>query len=1542
MPELISDEELLQIGKPKPPAAVGQVGQMVEDAARRHGIDPALAHALVRQESGGNPNAISPVGARGVMQLMPATARSLGVRDIHDPAQNIEGGMKYLAQQLQTFGGNVPKALAAYNAGPGAVQKFGGIPPYRETQDYVRAIMARYGKSSHPVTLASRSGSHYQEVQDLLPTERVGQASAPQSPVVSDAELQAIGQGKKAQDLVSDQDLLAIGGKPVPSANPVVSALQRRTATATPQPGPPQLPPANVSYSGGISALPGQKPTPRPTSVSGAIGAALGVAQKAGPTNAPLLDPTHVRAVQDPTTYAITHPLEAAGDALKHVFAGNYAGAEQEAAKQAQTQVTVPKGKQKEVEQLRPLVQKFVDQVRTRAQAVEKTRPAVLPNATAPVGAVGGDPHAPNPASFPSTEAYLQARDAYQAQQRGRTAPTGDYASRITQDQQQRQAIYDRAAQQFIDLPRAIEAQGVKLTPYQRQVLQAAGKAQAAQFKAEMAKRQAGSQDVIANVAGYLSGMAAEELLAPWMAKAGGAIAGKVLPKLGAEGQALVQNLAEKPAVQAAGRILSPTRAAGNYAGGAGAQGVTDLPQKLTPQERFERANQAGMGAAAFGVGLHALGEAGGALGRALKGKPAESPAAPLPHPVETPAAEAPAPSEALPPAGHTFQDVIDAQAGIGQRAVEGVKPAEQVAKPDRVGSLNLDKLNIADEAKDLLRESYAKNADAIEGARRGVRTNEETKAAADTLLKREGITVAKLQKAHPGTAWNAEQLEAIGSLHLRLLRDVQEAEKAYRADDSVENLAKLTDATTQYQLVEKAHHGGAAEIGRALQARKMFKDAWEGEMARQRVSRMFEPLPDEVTKTLTPQAPEFGSTNTVFKKDAALQAKDRLSQKLGRLSSGVPVDLLPDLLHYGGYLVEGGLRQFEHWSKQMVADLGEDAAPHLKEVWDKLRTAAQERAKAGKAPSEEARKRLLEALGGKDPGPDVLAKLRAAGEDPYKLSDVIREQTKVSPVESLLSAYKSNLTSGPGTHFTNVLSTQLHMLLRAPDKFFAGVWDPVVSKLQGTAREHFVQEALPTAAGLRNGLQSGLADFIHTVKHGATAEQAAMLDLPTRELPGGVKNPLVLNTRLQSAEDSFNRALVYHQALHSEAVRQGLKEGLSGDDLTQRVGELLTDPEIKAAADKEASYYTFNSKPDKWAAKLIEARDAIPLGLGHFLGLPFLRTPINVAKSAFEHSPAGFLSALSRYVGKNGDVSEALGRATTGTLLLGLSGSMLKDAEITGDVPEDKSAKDDFYRSGRRPYAIKIGNRWFSYANMGPLTTLLAVTASMRKDYWEKGKQPENNVWAKATLDAAKSLYDQSALTGLSSLSDALREPDRFGQKYASSTITGLIPLSGLLRTTAKATDPNQRDAKTVDEAVRANIPGLSRTVPKRIDTLGREVMQQPGGALQAQRIYLGKSPNDLVDQELHRLQVSPSDVSKRVTVGLKKVELDRKQESRFREVSGQAVYRRLKETIRSNDYQRAPDTVKAEWLTAVIRDERSTQLDRLRAHIQQSGASK
>lgn len=135
----VPDEVVEEVAAPG-----GDLPALVARAAQRHGLDPDLVRAVVAVESGFRPEAVSPKGAQGLMQLMPATAAELGVRDAFDPAQNLDAGTRHLGSLLTLYGGDVARALAAYNAGAKAVDRSHGIPPFRETQEYVRRVLQRY------------------------------------------------------------------------------------------------------------------------------------------------------------------------------------------------------------------------------------------------------------------------------------------------------------------------------------------------------------------------------------------------------------------------------------------------------------------------------------------------------------------------------------------------------------------------------------------------------------------------------------------------------------------------------------------------------------------------------------------------------------------------------------------------------------------------------------------------------------------------------------------------------------------------------------------------------------------------------------------------------------------------------------------------------------------------------------------------------------------------------------------------------------------------------------------------------------------------------------------------------------------------------------------------------------------------------------------------------------------------------------------------------------------------------------------------------
>lgn len=150
----------------KPTSSMRDLPSIIGEASERSRIDADFIASVIRAESGGNPRAVSPKGAKGLMQLMPHTASTLGVKNSFDPAENVDGGTRYLRELLLQYNGDAAKALAAYNAGPQRVQQYGGVPPYRETHAYVARVITDYNrkkaaaaKRTAPKTASARAAS---------------------------------------------------------------------------------------------------------------------------------------------------------------------------------------------------------------------------------------------------------------------------------------------------------------------------------------------------------------------------------------------------------------------------------------------------------------------------------------------------------------------------------------------------------------------------------------------------------------------------------------------------------------------------------------------------------------------------------------------------------------------------------------------------------------------------------------------------------------------------------------------------------------------------------------------------------------------------------------------------------------------------------------------------------------------------------------------------------------------------------------------------------------------------------------------------------------------------------------------------------------------------------------------------------------------------------------------------------------------------------------------------------------------------------------
>ncbi len=161
-PEAAATQRAFSIPADIPTSGDPELDRIIFEVGEKQGVDPRFIHAVIWQESKYDTHARSHAGAQGLMQLIPATAKRFGCDNPDDPKENVTAGTKYLGWLLKRFSGNVELALAGYNAGEGAVDKYDGVPPYNETQNYVKIISKRYGKTYHPVLPPAQAAEVFQ------------------------------------------------------------------------------------------------------------------------------------------------------------------------------------------------------------------------------------------------------------------------------------------------------------------------------------------------------------------------------------------------------------------------------------------------------------------------------------------------------------------------------------------------------------------------------------------------------------------------------------------------------------------------------------------------------------------------------------------------------------------------------------------------------------------------------------------------------------------------------------------------------------------------------------------------------------------------------------------------------------------------------------------------------------------------------------------------------------------------------------------------------------------------------------------------------------------------------------------------------------------------------------------------------------------------------------------------------------------------------------------------------------------------------------
>lgn len=412
---------------------------------------------------------------------------------------------------------------------------------------------------------------------------------------------------------------------------------------------------------------------------------------------------------------------------------------------------------------------------------------------------------------------------------------------------------------------------------------------------------------------------------------------------------------------------------------------------------------------------------------------------------------------------------------------------------------------------------------------------------------------------------------------------------------------------------------------------------------------------------------------------------------------------------------------------------------------------------------------------------------------------------------------------------------------------------------------------------------------------------------------------------RLLTAEDELFKTIAYRQKINELAYRQARNEGLAGDAAETRMAQLAMNPteEMATAAQKHADYQTFTNTLGETGRALQQFANSHVLAK---MVLPFVRTPLNLLKYASERTPLG---AFSREVranlsGANGKIAQdtQIARMAIGTGL-GITAMALADqGYITGGGPSDKGEKATLMLSGWRPYSVRIGDTYYSYAWLDPFSTIFGIAADLadaaKKMTGDEGEEI-GKIAANLFASISKNILSKASLRGASDLINAATDPDRYGDKYLQNLAGTVIP--SVVAQQAKAHDEYQREARTMLDALKARIPGLRKDLLPKRDIWGEPIAVGDNlGPDSFSPIALSKLTKDPATQALIDAELFPAKLQHKI----RGVELTGQQYDDYSRIAGRMAKMRVNAIVSNAGFAQAPVEVRSELLKKAINSSR------------------
>ena len=454
--------------------------------------------------------------------------------------------------------------------------------------------------------------------------------------------------------------------------------------------------------------------------------------------------------------------------------------------------------------------------------------------------------------------------------------------------------------------------------------------------------------------------------------------------------------------------------------------------------------------------------------------------------------------------------------------------------------------------------------------------------------------------------------------------------------------------------------------------------------------------------------------------------------------------------------------------------------------------------------------------------------------DNPQGLSKLLGKIDKPGWWDYIMEVYINSILSGISTQVVNAMSNAANVLISPIERGMAAGVERVVAPLQRRQVERFFSEVPAEVSGILQGLPEGISAGFRILMQGADVTKASKFEVRAKAFKGKFGEAIRMPGTLLESSDALFYAINYNSALKTLIHREAKRKGMKGEDLVARVAELTSDPPLPLIreAEKTAEYRLFRADLGPGLNTIMRLRTRYPWT--RFI-IPFMRTPANLITYGLVRSPAGLANPnMWRAFGrKDPEFADQMGRALMGSMAtLGIAFGF-QNGNITGAAPTDASERDAFYRSGKLPYSVRFGDTWVQYNRLEPFNQVFAqvgaVYAAMDSD--------DADLIQKASIaitTMADNLVSQHYMSGLADVLDAVRQPERYGQRYFDRLATGMVPYSSLMRQVAQTIDPTFRrptegiieglSQGKIPQPVAANLPFLSRGVPPIVTALGDE----------------------------------------------------------------------------------------------------------------------